>query len=134
MMDIYRAILETAAHIEEFPQSYDYDSVRVPPECGTPGCLIGWINFYTHTHSDARHTDGGFVISADALGLRDTAIFYQRMIVLARDDDSPNWTRDPAMAARLLRRYAEKYHAPAALDPAYVKLRDSLEVPAAETA
>lgn len=44
-MDIYNAILKAADHIEKEPHLYNFYCNRVP-DCGTPGCMLGWIGHF----------------------------------------------------------------------------------------
>ena len=41
-MNTYDAIMKAADIIEQHPDWYDF-SLNTKPDCGTPGCMVGWI-------------------------------------------------------------------------------------------
>lgn len=45
MTTIRQAILQAADHIEKNPCDFNFYSVD-KPECGTPGCALGWIGVF----------------------------------------------------------------------------------------
>jgi hypothetical protein len=111
------AILKAAAHIEQYPESYDFMRVHTPA-AGERACLIGWIGHFMGmpqwTHIDkVAHTMG--------LRDRDTFIgpcnaFYRFMDLLdSRPDPNPPvegqswrlWHSRAAVAAPMLRKFAE---------------------------
>ena len=111
------AILKAAAHIEQYPESYDFMRVCTPGP-GERACLIGWIGHFMGmpqwTHIDkVAHTIG--------LRDRDTVIgpcnaLYRFMIDLdPRIDPNPLnegpswmlWQSRAAVAAPMLRKFAE---------------------------
>ena len=125
-MDIYSAIMKAADHIEQHPELFNFDNVRIP-ECGTPGCALGWIGHFLGIRI-------GEVINrvASHPNLRaapipvDELVFYQRMDGIERKASGVNWMINPVACARYMRVYADKYHKPAtpALDPAFIAFRD----------
>lgn len=105
VMTTYDAIMETADLIEAKPELWDFYAVEVP-SCDTPGCAIGWIDFF----SGARP---GQCIDAGPLGFRDPLLFYKRMSAIWEDNGwvmDGSWTTCPDISIRCLRAYAEKYH------------------------
>lgn len=108
-MNTYQALLATANLFERSPAAYDFQELNVP-DCGSPGCAIGWTAFHMGRSGSNVHD-----ISAEILGCPHS-VFYDRMsdINLERPEHHPwthhPWTRDAGAAAVCLRFYAEKYH------------------------
>lgn len=99
-MDVRHAILSTARLFERRPEAFNFCVCRVP-ECGAPGCAIGYIlAFLGFGPGDAlsQHCEG-------VLGVSDW-VFYQRMNALKGRRD---WTYSAAECARCLRLYADEY-------------------------
>lgn len=113
-MNIYNAIMRAADHIERNQDYFDFGSCGIPPDCGTPGCAIGWVNFFSSTTSSVRvpHSrafkpfDAGrpVINSEAALGVN-SGVFYLRMSAIAA-----KWQNGASICAGTLRLYAEKYH------------------------
>jgi hypothetical protein len=105
-MDIYSAIMKAADQIDLNPHLFEFHRLKVPADCGTPGCAIGLVAINAgmcraEYISDACET---------VLGVSDGE-FYERMRQLYSPREMLNpWTRDAGSAAILLRRYAAKYH------------------------
>lgn len=129
-MNIYNAIMKAADHIERNPDLFSFSPILIP-DCGTPGCALGWIGHFADCRSEK---DGGLrsisLVSLTPyergtdvikhlgyehplLGDVTTDVFYDRMLELAGGYE---WKRDAAVCARALRLYAEKYHKPKAPD------------------
>jgi len=111
MADIYTAIMRAADHIERYPDQFDFSRVRVP-DCGTPGCALGWIGRFAGCpvgHVIESIVDFEKDTPCKRLGLRDQVTFYNRM----RELTARYWAEDAATCAAGLRRYAQLYHAPA---------------------
>jgi hypothetical protein len=115
-MSVYEAIMKAAEHIENHPKDFNYGSVCVPGECGSPGCAVGWIGYFSNTN---RGRFGLSEVCREALGLLPELLycggtvssygaFENRMHQLA-----PGWAFNAASCAKALRLYAAKYHAPA---------------------
>lgn len=104
-MEIRQAILKAADHIEHHPKDFLYSQNAIP-ECGTPGCAIGWVgHFLGMTSKD--NADFGRV--AIAIGVPASVFaFSDRMDRL--HGGFVNWRHDAADCALTLRRYANKYH------------------------
>ena len=122
-MDIRTAILKAADHIERNPDSFRY-SANSKPDCGTPGCMLGWIGIYMGV---TTHFPGAFVCDVAAAISTSLGAFIQR----TRDIREGNaWYYDcstpqllaAANAANVMRAYADKYHPAAKQDlPASVR-------------
>ena len=133
-MDTYQAILRAADHIERQPQLFDFERTRVPGNCRTPGCALGWIGFFAgRTQARVRAMLGlsflhrGIAIvtvdaGSDPVITVTAREFYERMDRLATCD----WRRDAAQCASALRLYATTYHRADGFDPAYVAFREAL--------
>jgi hypothetical protein len=102
-MNTRQAILGAAHQIEMKPSTFDFDSCQ-KPECGTPGCALGWVGFFL----GVEDTQGGYPSRvACAMGCeRNAADFYDRMNRLG----DTKWHLTAAACASALRRYADKYH------------------------
>lgn len=96
-MIIREAILKAADSIERNPCLFDFYTVRVPPDCHTPGCALGWIAFHWGAPS--------FAALVEPMDVEECA-FYDRM----DDLTSGGWEDDPRVCARGLRKYADRYH------------------------
>lgn len=121
-MNIRQAVLKAADHIESAPGDFDFCSVCVPHACGTPGCAVGWIQFYLG-HRSGRIINGSFLI--DGLVVNENVCgseseFYSRMDGICA---GRAWRKSAGACATTLRLYADGYH-PAesrALIPASVR-------------
>ena len=111
-MNIREAILKAADHIEHNPGRFQFNSVFVPNDCGSPGCAIGWIGRFAGAEQGSmieilhRHDKPSAV---ELLGLRSQEDFYDRMRELALVAPAP-WQYDAAQCAKALRIYADTYH------------------------
>lgn len=104
-MNPYTAIMLAADHIEANPNLFDFEAVEIP-DCGTPGCALGWIAHFAGITTDICDTSADFLGVADGHKWRSEGAFYRRMRALA----SHNWINDSALCVKGLRLYAEKYH------------------------
>lgn len=106
-MNIREAILKAADHIERYPADFNFGSIRVP-ECGTPGCALGWIS---HFVGEKPSRCGFYKAAAAAMGLTAEVLpditFYNRMTELRHAHD---WRINSSICASILRLYADKYH------------------------
>ena len=109
MTTLRQAILLTADHIEQNPETYDFMSVRIP-DCGTPGCLIGWVESFLGLSEQQRLLIVllGHATFGDCMGVT-APVFYSRM-----NNIQPWWRRhwhfNAKSAATSLRKYADLYH------------------------
>lgn len=125
-MNIYTAIMMAAEHIERRPDEFDFDSLVVParPGCGTPGCAIGWIIHFFG--AERRTVIGNF--TRTHMGLESDSVFYRRINAFAEYGDA-DWHYNSHQCARLLRLYAEKYHAPVIAPPNWRAIMASPLIP-----
>ena len=93
-MNAYEATLATAKLFEQRPELFSFSQTFIP-DCGTPGCAIGYIGYFM------GHT--GIISGERTIGV-DSGEFYDRMRPLA-----PNWIFSGVLCAEGLRLYAEKY-------------------------
>jgi hypothetical protein len=105
-MNVYEAILRTAALIEARPSAYRFTAITVPfSRANGCACALGWIQFH---RGIVRGRLAFNAITALGLGWHvNSNRFYDRMSAL----DSL-WVLRPGACVRALRLYAEKYHAP----------------------
>jgi hypothetical protein len=134
-MDTNQAILRAADHIQQHPQLFDFERTRVPDNCHTSGCALGWIGFFAgRTQRRIRTLFGlsflhrGIAIVTEDAGsdpvITVTACeFYERMDRLAACD----WRKDANHCATALRLYAATYHPVDGFDPAYIAFREGLK-------
>lgn len=101
-MDVRKAILQAAEHIEKNPKDYSFCTVDIPADCGTPGCLLGWIGHF------AGMT--GYINAVPPI-LRQLSErhFYSEMIRLVPSKEGKDWHRDAATAVKGLRAFADKH-------------------------
>jgi hypothetical protein len=107
-VEIRQAILKAADHIERYPDDFDFAATKVP-DCGTPGCALGWIAAFAGLKE--RYSEAAVWMGLAAEPLRGGSdrqrvyTFYNRM-----DDLVGYWHKDPAICAKGMRLYADKYH------------------------
>ena len=113
-MNIRQAILKAADHIERNPSDFQFSSLAVPGQCGTPGCALGWIGYFGCVKSDSwlfltvTNSD-----VARFLGLETTGYFYNRVGDCSKQVNGTRWYEWHARAdlcAAALRLYADRYH------------------------
>lgn len=133
-MDAYHVILRAADHIQSNPHLFEFERTRVPGNCRTPGCALGWIGFFGGRTQARIPVMFGFsyvhrgiaIVTLD--GAADPIIsvtareFYQRMDSLAVG----NWREDAAACAEAMRLYAVRFHEPVGFDRAYAAFREKL--------
>lgn len=101
-MNIGTAILKAADSIEQNPNLFNFSSIFNPnPDCGTPGCAIGWISLWS---GKAWEFPGSAIHKA--MGVNTDTCFYKRMNSLV----GHGWQLEAAVCAKALRLYADKYH------------------------
>ena len=103
-MNVREAILRAADSIEERPELFRFSSTRTP-DCGTPGCALGWIS--AHLGGTAGESWGMHDELFEAMGIafEQHGRFYDRMNAIAT-----GWAWDADRCASALRQYADKYH------------------------
>lgn len=93
-------ILRTAAFLEAHPQKYDFNNVCIP-ECGSRGCLLGWIGFFAQVESGRS-----IQAACRAIGFYDSWDFYKAMDEAA---GTKCWFMDVDAAVRGLRVLADPH-------------------------
>jgi len=114
-MNIRQAILKAAAHIERNPSLFDFKCLRVPPgECGTPGCVLGWIGFFAQVKSSYDFSTASNLDVSRFMGIPDTTlVFYERMSQCSKQangDTCYEWRSNAEKCAKAMRVYADRYH------------------------
>ena len=102
MNNIRDAILRTAALFETRPAAFDYYATQVPPDCGTPGCVIGHIALAAGLPTGTNVHDAALCGTLFGAGPLEV---YERLYGLGG-----YWQGSADVAARALRAYADKYH------------------------
>lgn len=117
-MNIYDAIMKAADQIEKNPELWDFNTLAIP-ECGTPGCALGWIGHFSKCKISKEAKLVGMVPQqtylgnvALSMGLPSESSFYERINDLAGHNGLDWWLSKASTndIARVLRLYAEKYH------------------------
>lgn len=98
-MEIYNAIMKAADHIERNPHSYNFFN-SVVPECGTQGCMLGWIGHFMGMTGANVFREVGPRLGFGRDFLAGAAIGVQHGEDL----------KDSTDAVRMLRRFAQRYH------------------------
>jgi hypothetical protein len=127
-MNVRTAMLKAADSIERNPLDFDFDSIRLPDGCGTPSCALGWTAFHLGVALPSPCKAAG-----DAMGIPNSAVFYERMNDLTGGGDyckRHRWKDDATVCAATLRLYADKYHP--AESPKHVGIPDSVRAIFAE--
>jgi len=104
-MEIREAILKAADWIQRYPSDFKYMENEIP-DCGMPGCAIGWIG-----HFLGVKRRNGFDIDnvMKIMGLKYLHEFSRhRMDVLCGWES--NWRNNADACAAGMRLYADKYH------------------------
>ena len=119
-MNIREAILKAADHVQTHQDMWCYSLSEVP-ECGSPGCALGWIGHFANIKGDAEDV-------AVAMGLPKLHDqhgvgyhqweFYDRVQQLVGEPGFTDRHRGPtflhlataAEAAHVMRLYADVYH------------------------
>lgn len=111
-MNIRNAILAAADHIEEHPALFNYHRQVPTPDCGSPGCALGWISlladeqrFAWGRSEQSEHTRPWKRAELFAWLGYDDGVFYDRMDAL-----DLGWKRTARQCAAAMRLYADKYH------------------------
>jgi hypothetical protein len=102
--EIRGAILRAATTVERDPKLFKWSVCHIP-ECGTPGCAVGWIG--AHLGIPANES---LEQVARELGVLD--VFYERMSEVTQQFgwSYGQWRDSAEYAATALRAYADKYY------------------------
>lgn len=104
MSKLRQAIMKAASYIERHPAEFNFGAYHVP-DCGAPGCAIGWIEHFAGTkRGDTLICEGQFFSGKDWEPKQ--LKFYADMDSLSRG----YWRYDNVDCARTLRLYANKFH------------------------
>ena len=115
--------LKTLQALEaQHPELFDWNSVDIP-DCGTPGCAIGWIASHAGV-KDVKEWPHALREIKDFMQIGDTSDFYDRMEMLVTD-----WRRKSGPCAKALRLYVDKYH-PQKIDSIPESVRELFKVTA----
>ena len=107
MNNIRTAIMKAAGSIEQNPDIFSFGSIKCPdPDCGTPGCAIGWMGF--HMGMEGLSSMELFTRVNSSLGINGIGIeFYGRMDAVF---GGHKWKHSATNCAKALRLYADKFH------------------------
>ena len=113
-MNIRTATLKAADSIEQNPDNYLFMSNQ-KPDCGTPGCALGWVGFHLGVAENENGCSLYHLVVADVLGFiapPDTFVYADRPFYGRMDDinNSIEWRHSAKKCAAALRLYADKYH------------------------
>lgn len=128
----HEAIMLAANYIESHPQDYRFQTRRQPKgmNCGSPGCVLGWIAVFARTPARDDRRAEEFSVSALQEFLDDRprpteaphfeSRFYDRMTALQWGSATAalfdagylldTWHYNPQHCAETLRKYAHTYH------------------------
>lgn len=119
------AILEAADFIEKHPKQFEFREPRMPRDCDSPGCALGWIGYFSgadlpaekrwdrpegvpfEADCDTTHYKGRVSarIVAEVFLHTTEGQFYNEL-----NHFSVNWTCYSDRCAKALRLYADAYH------------------------
>ena len=114
-MNIRTAMYKAADSIEQNPDLFGFmENGRPDPDCGTPGCALGWVGYHLNIVSKYMPNP-----TAKALGCprevlitpkpREEFGFFSRMDVFSRTHNY-DWRHCAPDCAKALRLYADKFH------------------------
>lgn len=101
-LDVRSAILKAADWIEKNPSKYSFQSTRIP-ECGSPGCMIGFIGMFAGCKGNV------FDVSPALLGKTHNK-FVTEIFAIRSENGGGQVTTDASVAAACLRLYADRFH------------------------
>lgn len=103
------AIYRAANFIESNQNQYDFFNTIKPNDCGSPGCVLGWIGYFYGTEEKvageiAKEMFPNFNHPVPEM------LFYDELSKIRRSlglDQA--WQKDANIAAQCLREYANRY-------------------------
>jgi len=121
---IQTALLTTADLFETNPVRYGYGCTLVP-DCGTPGCAVGYVGFFMGLKAGTGcWVDGD---CASIIGVSHN-VFIRRMDAFEGTLHYMDWRSNAADCAKALRLYADEYHPETITPPeAYPTILKELE-------
>ncbi len=106
-MNIRQAILKAADSIEDNPKLFLFSCVSIPsPDCGTPGCAIGWIGYHMGLPTGEWMGAGDRSIYS-LLGIDKYDCCFEH---LTETVGSRKWMGSAKKCAKALRLYADVHH------------------------
>lgn len=127
--EIRAAIYRAADRIERNPKLWSFAKTSIP-DCGTPGCALGWIGVELGFEQRAGIFGVGVALYPELANIYTTPGNAMSKFYDAMSDIDWKWTSDAGVAAKTMRAYADKYFpaevaAEPALDSAFVAFRES---------
>lgn len=117
-MNVYNIIMAAADQIEKDPGSFKYSNPTVP-QCGSPGCAVGWIGSLAEVKPGTCVTD----VCRDVMGIpgpqqRSHPRFHAPYNTFERRMDAIDcgWKQFDRVGPAM-RRYAEIHHAHEKVEP-----------------
>lgn len=108
-MNIREAILKAADHIEANPSLFGFFVMRLPTDCGTPGCALGWIGHFLGAQYkdpyEAIYSSVPLSIGCRSAGWDHAGVLYGRMTEIEE-----GWETNARKCAKALRAYADRFH------------------------
>jgi hypothetical protein len=108
-MEIYQAILKAADRIERRPDDYNFGRGTHPDDSPGGTCALAWIGYYLGV-GKSKYQNYPELYSNDVcmelMGSYDIGEFFDRCTLIGKGITCER------TAPRILRAYAEKYHAP----------------------
>jgi len=126
-MNIYDAIMKAADTIEQHPDWYDFDK-NTKPDCGTPGCMLGWIGHYSGVELTASEAEfPGLYTNRTICAV---GFDYSDIITESNKHFGPDLrqTQCAADAAKAMRFYAEKHFKPKGIPDSVRAIFETKEV------
>lgn len=100
-------ILKTAAFLETFPGQYDFMGSTIPHACGSTGCVLGWMHFYSGIEGRGREIGLNLINPRRLVGMSD-GTFYSHLTRL-QEPLERDWHTNADVAAKCLRRFADEF-------------------------
>lgn len=108
------AILQAAAYIERHPEKFEFFNGEIPKrQFGQTGCALGWAGYYMNKARPwwqrlfGLNRVRGLERVAQLAGFPDDGVFYGWMDRASAKHKS-GWRKNPEVAARYMRQYAER--------------------------
>lgn len=115
-MNMNTILYRAAEQIEQFPKHFDFMETNIPPDCGAPGCALGWIGHFAvkegwegnraGVYGGIYHREDSYENVLPLMKLEDPTDLYDELAKLAGRD----WRFDGATCAKALRMYADKHY------------------------
>lgn len=118
-MNIYHAILAAADHIERYPREFQFCAVSIPkkPNCGMPGCALGWIGTFANLPPVDNESDSISRVAWNDIFPPGHPAYIECLLGISQHEFYRHmnsfvhkWMTNAKACARGLRLYAEHYH------------------------